>query len=336
MKNKSVKMRNVFVMKILKLCAIALVAVIGFSMTACNFGGEKDEDMIRKDLDYVYNIDFDYDTKTLSWDAVENAKEYKLFIQDADEDFLPKTTTQTFWTYSDTDFASIIQREDVSFVVIALGYTSGNVQYNSSKWYGGFLWRVYTSSLKKPTGISLNRQNGVLTWEAVPNADYYVIQYEYQGQSQTTEQITALQKDFGETFNNKTPVLFYVQAFSNNPRINKSINDEPYKSYIPLEKPTIKSNTLQKDGERLHGSVSWYKVAYASQYFFSIEYQLSNENIFRSIPSSQINYAYYNDYVSAIINFGAINKTFSQVRFTITAYDGDGVWGSSTYSSQNP
>jgi len=348
-----------------------LIAVSVF-FAAC--GDNYEPGVLHRQLDYVFNIQFDYDTKTLSWDPVENAIDYLCYIDNGTKDgFLPKITKETHYTYTDDEWED---SEYVSFVVKALGYTSKGVEYETSLSYSGYGWRIYLFDesrggwliVKEPSNISYNRETGKLTWDTsefkngnIPycfsEPDYFVIKYTLPRQSEITisQQITSKEYDFGNLFKNiekenpvnATPITFTIQARSNNKRVQ--IPDEKeYISRIPLAKPVIRNDyQLTLNNGYLGGSISWNKVPNATGYYVNVSVRYSNNSYFSELAATQIKYSGQSTnagYVSGSnsetysvqITHPDPSKKIDGVYYTITTVDWNHVWGSSTYDSRNP
>jgi len=292
--------------------SFVLIAISVF-FVAC----ESEQSIVYKQLDDVNNVQFDYDAKTLSWGAVENANEYLFYIDNNTENgFLPKKTTKTHYTYTNDEWVNF---EHVKFLVKASGYTSNGVQYLTSTLFGGYDWYLYLFDekwggwyiVKEPSNIFYNRETGKLTWDTSKfendigysflEPDYFVVKYTLPKQSEITipQQITSKEYNFDDLFKiiendnpiNATPIKFTIQAHTNNFRI-RIPDEKEYKSYLPLDKPVILTDyqlKVDSDG-RLGGSISWNKVPNARGYYISVYFKYTDTNHFDKLAATLIKY----------------------------------------------
>lgn len=243
-----------------KFWIILLVFCLLFVLTGC-FTGSQEPDYFY--LEKPSGLNFDFNTKTLSWNAVPHANEYWVEYWGTGSQSATYSTNATNITFQ-TDETTPVGDVDIVFFyfhVRAVGYTRGKTTYfsNEQNYSDANFSYVLWVRLTPPEGITFNRETGRLSWNAVENAENYIVHYDaFQTLTQTS---TNTYYDFGHTFDDVTPVKFTVQACSTDPYFRESIvppEKDWVASYLQLAKPAVSF-----DGNYL----SWTAVPNAEYYY---------------------------------------------------------------------
>jgi len=245
--------------KIRKVSILILSAIMAFFCAGFAYCGDPYQEVY---LAKPNTISFDAGTMTLSWGAVENAKEYEISISVFFEPEITHTTTQTTMTFDSNDFIGI--QGTITFSVKALWHTVGNTTYVESP-VVSTNWHRTMSALSRPENLVFDRATGRLSWETVEDAEYYIIDYNSRINGVPSEPTGSRKTennyyDFGAEFDGVTPMYFAVTANTADPDIHNS-SEATVSSFIQLSAPT----NLAWSGTTL-GYFTWDPVPNAVYY----------------------------------------------------------------------
>jgi len=156
------------------------------------------------------------------------------------------------------------------FHVRAVEYTRGNTKYSSNDQNYSEISCIYELwvRLKTPENIYFDRETGKLTWDAVDNAENYIVHYTTPSTFEPVicPQTAKTYYDFGHEFDDITPLSFAVQACSADSFYKVSeLPKKWYESGIALAEPVI-SNVTYPNG---YVKIEWYSVPHATRYYVS-------------------------------------------------------------------
>jgi len=304
-----------------KFFVILLVFYLTFILSGCFTGPQEPAYVF---LERPTGLNFDLSTRTLSWNAVSHADNYQVdyWVQIQQKQLTTRATSVTY-QISDITPAEDVDIVPLFFHVRAVEYTRGNTIYSSNDQnYSEISFtNVRWVQLETPEDIDFNRETGRLSWDAVENAENYIVRYTTPSTSEPVicPQTANTYYNFGNTFNGITPVSFAVQACSTDQYYRISaLPNRWYESRIALSKPVI-STVTPTDG---YVKIEWYPVPNVSYYnvSYSVRYTSGSINSYSNIHVENTWYQLSTNSVSSI---------------TITVYAyaaGYGYWSSDSTS----
>jgi len=212
-----------------KISAFALFVCLCMVFAGCGlFGGNADGDTVYLDkpTDVTFTANTGVKSHTLSWNGVAGAREYEIKWT-ADGLRPTKTTTATSIIFTDDEIsAGDVPFASLQFRVHPVHYTVGKKTYFSNDQNETVIntYVLYYTPLVAPSIISFNRSTGLLGWVGKANATSYKVWYNHTGLStpQSVE-TTDTSYNFGNQFDDITPVYFHVQACNPDPAYRDSV-----------------------------------------------------------------------------------------------------------------